>query len=442
MPSIAIEIILILLLLVANGVFAMSEIAIVAAKRSRLEQLAATGNQGARAAVGLARDPTQFLSTVQVGITLIGILAGAFGGARLAERLAAALGEIPAVGPFSDAIAFTAVVGAITFLSVIIGELVPKRIGLNNPERVASLVARPMRGLSRIGRPIVLLLTKSTNAIFKLLPFADAGDQAVTEEDIRALLNQGTASGTIHEGERHIAERVLRMGDRPVSAIMTPRPDIDWIDVNESTETLAGRLKRAMRSRFLICDRTIDRVVGVIGANDLLGECLDGAQMDLRSHLRQPLFIPSTMPVLRLLEAFQAATVHVAVVLDEFGSVKGIVTLNDILQDLVAPRPGSARDDSGIVGREDGSWLVDGTVAVDELKGAIGFQAPSGSATGTYRTVGGLVMTQLQRIPEEGDHFTFNGFRFEVVDMDGRRIDMVLVSRLLDEPVNEVPDET
>lgn len=430
MTGITFEIILILLLLVANGVFAMSEIAIVAAKRSRLEQLAAGGNQGARAAVDLVSDPTQFLSTVQVGITLIGILAGAFGGAGLTQRLAATLGDIPAIARFSEAIAFSIVVGAITLLSVIIGELVPKRIGLNNPERIASLVARPMRGLSWLGGPIVRLLTKSTNALFKLLPFGDAGEQRVTEEDIRALLVQGTASGTIHEGERHIAERVLRMGDRPVNAIMTPRPDIDWIDINQSLETLPGHLKTAMRSRFLVCDRTLDRVVGVVSANDLLAVCLDGAEMNLHSHMQQPLFIPSSMPALRLLESFQAATVHVAVVLDEFGSVKGIVTLNDILQDLVAPQAGSASNDTGIVRRDDGSWLVDGTVTMEDLAGATGFLATAGSSTGTYRTLGGLVMTELQRIPKTGDHFAVDGFRFEVVDMDGRRIDMVLVSRL------------
>src|SRR5215207_1109344 len=271
------ELIVILLLLALNGVFAMSELAVVTARKVRLEQRAEEGDKGALAALKLAHEPTQFLSTVQVGITLIGILAGAFGGAGLTRRLNEALEQMPVLEPFTEAIALGVVVGTITYLSVIIGELVPKRIGLNNPEAIASFVARPMRFLSRIGSPVVSLLTKSTDVIFRLLPLGQSSGQAVTEEDIRALLLQGTVSGTVHEGERHIAERVLRMGDRPVSAIMTPRPELDWIDVNEPPETLPGKLKVAMRSRFLVCDGSIDRVLGVVGANDLLEVILAGA---------------------------------------------------------------------------------------------------------------------------------------------------------------------
>lgn len=292
MTIVAIEVILILLLLVANGIFAMSEIAVVTVRRARLERLAATGNRQARAALEHVRDPTQFLSTVQVGITLVGILAGAFGGAGLAERLDARLEQIALIAPASEAIAFTLVLGAITYLSVILGELVPKRIALSNPERIAVAVAVPMRLLARVGAPVVWLLTTSTNMLFRLLPVPDVREQAVTEEDIRALLAQGTEAGAVHERERYIAERVLRLGDRPVSAIMTPRPDIDWIDVEDSPDTLRERLTSVMRSRFLVCEGSIDRVLGFVRANDVLKVCLTGAPIDLRAHLRQPHFCP------------------------------------------------------------------------------------------------------------------------------------------------------
>lgn len=431
MTSVATELFLILLLFLANGVFAMSEIAIVTARRGRLEGLADAGDRRARAALELASEPTQFLSTVQVGITLIGILAGVFGGASLARRLDARLEQTAWLAPFSEAIAFTLVIGAITFLSVILGELVPKRIALSNPERVAALVAGPMRVLARIGAPLVALLSKSTDALFRLLRAGDASEQQVTEEDIRALLAQGTAAGAVHEREQLIAERVLRLGDRPVSAIMTPRPDIEWIEVDEPPETLRDRLAVAMRSRFLVCEGSIDKVLGVVLAADVLSACLTGKQIVLRALLRQPLFIPSTIPTLALLEAFRAAEVHVAVALDEFGNVKGIATLNDILEDLVATSAvaSSAGTDPDIVRREDGSWLVDGTLPIERLEASTGVDMPSPQPP-NYRTLAGLVMTQLGHVPRAGEHFELGGFRYEVVDMDGRRIDRVLITRL------------
>lgn len=446
--SVAIEIALILLLLLANGVFAMSEIAVVTARHSRLEKLAAKGNQRARTALELGREPTQFLATVQVGITLVGILAGAFGGAGLAERLDDRLEQVAWLAPASEAIAFTIVVGAITYLSVILGELVPKRIALMNPERVASAVAGPMRVLAKIGTPVVALLTKSTNVLLRLFPASDVNRQAVTEDDIRAMLAQGTAAGVVHEREQHIAERVLRLGDRPVSAIMTPRPDVDWIDVDEPQDTLRKRLITAMRSRFVVCGGNIDRVLGIARATELLTACLGGASVDLRAHLRQPQFVPSTMPVLGLLETFQRAEVHIAIVLDEFGAVKGIATLNDIFKDLVETVPGSAGStDPDIVRRDDGSWLVDGTVPIEDLGAVIGFDFAADDRPTGYRTLGGLVMTELGHVPRVGEHFELGGYRFEVIDMDGRRIDRVLIAAISDgnerkEPLDAAQEET
>lgn len=429
--ALAIEILLILLLLLANGVFAMSEIAVVTARTSRLEKLAGQGNRRARSALGLAREPTQFLATVQVGITLVGILAGAFGGAGLANRLDDRLERIEWLAPFSEAIAFTLVVGTITYLSVILGELVPKRIALTNPERIASAVAGPMRLLARIGRPVVALLTRSTNVLFRLLPVGDGSGQVVTEDDIRALLAQGTAAGVVHEREQHIAERVLRLGDRQVSAIMTPRPDVDWIDIDAPYDALREQMAAGMRSRFIVCQGTIDRVLGIARTTELLAACLSGKAADLRAHLRQPLFVPSTVSVLELLEAFQTADVHIAIVLDEFGAVKGIVTLNDIFEDLVASPPGAAgSQDADIVRRDDGSWLVDGTVPLEDLETAVGLDGLPADPRGGYRTIGGLVMTELGHVPRVGEHFELSGHRFEVMDMDGRRIDRVLITRL------------
>lgn len=431
--AVAIEIALILLLLLANGVFAMSEIAVVTARQARLEKLAASGNRRAGSALELARKPTQFLATVQVGITLVGILAGAFGGAGLAERLDARLERVEWLAPFSEAIAFTLVVGAITYLSVILGELVPKRIALTNPERIAAAVAGPMRLLARIGTPVVALLTKSTNALFRLLPVSDANGQAVTEDDIRAMLAQGTAAGAVDEREQLIAERVLRLGDRAVSAIMTPRPDVEWIDVDEPPETLHKRLVTAMRSRFVVCGGNLDRVLGIARATELLTACLGGGMVDLRAQLRQPLFVPSTMPVLGLLEKFQGAEVHIAVVLDEFGAVKGVATLNDIFKDLVQMVPGSpGSTETDIVRRDDGSWLVDGTVPIEDLGGVIGFDAAADERPTAYHTLGGLVMAELGRVPRIGEHFELRGYRFEVIDMDGRRIDRVLITAMGD----------
>lgn len=409
----------------------MSEIAVVTARQPRLEKLAAAGNRRARSALGLAREPTQFLATVQVGITLVGILAGAFGGASLADRLDNRLEQIAWLAPFSEALAFTLVVGVITYLSVILGELVPKRIALSSPERIAAAVAGPMRLLAKLGTPVVALLTKSTNLLLRLLPVRDSSGQAVTEDDIKSLLAQGTAAGVVHEREQHIAERVLRLGDRTVSAIMTPRPDVDWIDLDHPQETLADRLMVAIRSRFIICEGNIDRVVGVARTTDLLAACLTGAPLDLRAHLRQPLFVPSSMPVLSLLEEFQTADVHIAIVIDEFGAVKGIATLNDIFEDLVAKAPGSpGNSDSDIIRREDGSWLVDGTVPIEDLEGVIALDTIPDARRSGYRTVGGLVMTELGHVPRVGEHFELGGHRFEVMDMDGRRIDRVLIEAI------------
>ena len=417
-----------LLLLVANGVFAMSEIAVVTSRRGRLARRAKDGSDGARAAAALKDEPTDFLSAVQIGISLVGILAGAFGGARLARHLAGPLSRIEWLAPWADTVAFVLVVALITYLSLVIGELVPKRIALTDPEGVASRIARPMQQVARVARPLVAVLSASTNVVSRLLGVRGENEPDVTEEDIRALIAQGARAGVVHETEEDILERVFYLGDRQVRAVMTPRPDVDWIEATSPAAVIRETLERSHHSRFLVCEGSVDEVRGVVRATDVLSQCLAGGALDLAALMRQPHFVPASMPVLQLLQRFRQSEIHLAVAVDDFGSVRGVVSLNDILGDLVADIPGMiGRRDSDIVRRDDGSWLVDGTVAIEELEQVLGTKVlPLGEQRGG-RTLGGLILDRVGRVPGEGDVVRIGDFRLEVVDMDGRRVDRVLV---------------
>ncbi len=418
----------ILLLLFANGLFAMSEIAVVTARQSRLAHLADTGDERARAAVALKEEPTDFLSAVQIGITLVGILAGALGGARLSKLLAEQLSTISWLAPYADTVAFVLIVGVITYFTLVVGELVPKRIAMANPEGIAMRIARPMQRLATITRPLVAVLSASTNAIARLFGVGSAEESEVTEQDIRALIAQGARAGVVHETEEDILERVFYVGDRQVRAVMTPRPDIDWIEANDTAETIHDSLVGSGHSRLLVCEGDVDHVKGVVRATDLLAQCLSGGPLDVGALLREPHFVPANMLVLQLLQRFRQSEVHMAVALDEYGSVQGVVTLNDILDDLVADVPGLVnRRASDMVRRDDGSWLVDGTVPLEDVELAIGAKLlPGGQARGS-RTLGGLVLERVGHVPEVGDTVRLTGFILEVVDMDGRRVDRVLV---------------
>lgn len=426
---IALELIAILLLLIANGAFAMSEIAVVTARSTRLDARAERGDKRAKAAAELKDEPTQFLSAVQIGITLVGILAGAFGGARLAERLAGVLVQIDWLAPYANPVAFVVVVGMVTFLSLVIGELVPKQIALSNPEKIAGLVAKPMQRIATVARPVVSLLTAATNFVTRLLGVQPPGEPEVTEQDIRALIAQGARAGVVHETEEDILERVFYVGDRQVRAVMTPRPDVDWIDIHAAADDIRDALSRDPHSRMLVCDGDIDTVRGVVRATDLLLQCMACDQLDVKSLLRKPHFVPTSMPVLQLLQQFGGSDVQMAVALDEFGSVQGVITLDDVLRDLVADIPGLARGrERDVARREDGSWLIDGTVHIEDVEQAIGDKLlPIERARGS-RTLGGLVLERLGRVPTEGDVVQLERWRLEVVDMDGRRVDRVLVS--------------
>lgn len=426
MSSTVFEILIVLLLIVANGVFAMSEMAIVTSRKTRLQQLAKEGSTGARAALDLAESPNRFFSTVQIGITLIGIFAGAFGGATLAEKLSVVLEQVTWLEPYSDGLAFGLVVGAITFLSLVLGELVPKRVALGNPEQIAIAVAASMGWLSRLASPVVRVLSASTELGLRVLGVKATNDPVVTAEEIRSLINQGTEDGTIESTEQELLDRVFSFGDRQVASIMTPRPDIAWIDINDSPEAIRAELKTLVHSRFPVCRGELDRVLGIVQVKDLLGRALSEAPLDLQANLHQPLFVPETAPASEVLDRFRQSGVHLALVVDEFGSVQGLVTQVDVLEALVGDLAGNnATTDAPVVRREDGSYLVDGSLSLDELEHLV--EELPGLPRGRYRTVGGFVMARLGRIPAVTDGFHWSGFSFEILDMDGNRVDKVLV---------------
>ena len=431
MLGVGTEVVVVLLLLVANGVFAMSEISIVAARKVRLQQRADDGDRRAAAALALARSPSQFLSTVQIGISLVGVLAGAYSGATIAEPLGDAFLQVPLVAPYARGLSLGLVVAVITYLSLIIGELVPKRIGLNHPETIASWVARPMLLLARIGSPLVALLTGSTNLVLRIFGIKGHAEAHLTEDEIRAVISQGAESGALEENEESLVQRVFRVGDQRVGAIMTPRLDIEWVDVDALGEELREFLSEHRHGQFVVCQDSLDNVIGTVRAADLLSVAMKNSPIALRSLIKEPLFVPDSMGIFKLLEALKASHRHLAIVLDEFGAVEGLVTVTDLLEAFVGSLPPDAAADRAIVARADGSWLVDGATPIDDVSTEIGMDDLPEGESSTYHTLGGFVMARLGRIPRTADVCEWGHMRFEVIDMDGRRIDKVLVSRVL-----------
>lgn len=437
MSSLPLEIVFIVLLVLLNGVFSMSEMAIVSARKVRLQQLANQGNIEARRALELADSPNQFFSTVQIGITLIGTLAGAFGGATLAEKLAVQLKLIPFLAVNADAIALFVVVLLITYLSLVLGELVPKRLALNNPERIAIGVAAPMRFLARFAAPAVHLLSASTDLVLRILGIGPTTEPEVTEEEIKILIEQGTEAGTFEEAEQEMLNRVFRLGDRRVSALMTPRPDMVWLDLDDSAETNRRVITESAHSRFPVCQGELDNVLGILQVNELLAQCLSGKPLDLTASLRRPLYVPESTPGLKILELFKQSGTHIAIVVDEYGVIQGLVTLNDILEEIVGDIPSIDEiDEPQVVQREDGSWLLDGMLSVDEFFDLFEIEELPKDQRGNYHTMGGFVVNHLGRIPMAADHFEWRNMRFEVMDMDGNRVDKVLVVPQFTKPVN------
>lgn len=430
MSQALLEIIIIFLLLVANGILAMSEIAVVSVRKARLQQRAEEGDANAQAALDLANNPNAFLATIQIGITLVGILAGAFGGATLAEEIGAALAIFPFLAPYSEALGVGVVVLVITYFSLVIGELVPKRLGLNNAEGVAMAVARPMRHLSRFASPLVRLLSFSTDLTLRLLGVRlTSGEPPVTEEEVKILLQQGTQSGVFAAAEQELIESVLRLDDRRISSVMTPRPQIVYLDATESADAIRDHLMSSQHSRFPVIRQELDTILGLVHAKDLLAQYLRGESFNLSDLLQPALFVPESLSVLKMLELFKQEASQLALVVDEYGGIQGLVTLNDILEAIVGDLPGpQTSDEPRATRRADGSWLLDGALPVDKLKQIFNLDELPDEELNFYQTVAGFFIYQVRALPTVGQSFTWEGLRFEVVDMDGRRVDKVLVS--------------
>lgn len=427
------EIIIIFVLIVLNGIFAMSEFALVSAKKTRLRQRAEEGDTRADAALKLANEPTPFLSTIQIGITMVGIFAGAFGGATIAKELARYLQEITALAPYSGVLSITLVVLVITYLTLIFGELVPKRLALNNAEAIASYVAKPMFFLSLIAKPLVFILSYSTEAVLRLMRVQKITEPPVTEEEIKIMLEEGTEAGVFERAELSMIEGVFDIGDRRVESLMTHRTDIIALDLDDPADKNLRKMIGSGRSNFPAYERDLDNVVGMVSVKDILARLVERGTADIKAAVTKPLFVPEAITVLKLLESFKETGVHIALITDEYGSIQGIITLHDILEAIVGDvRSLGEPIEMQVVAREDGSWLIDGDTSVEKLKEVLSVDSFPGEKEGYYRTIAGFIMFILQRIPKTGDHLEFRGLRYEVVDMDGNRIDKVLVTRVPD----------
>jgi putative hemolysin len=425
--SLSLEIVIVLLLILVNGIFAMSELALVSLKRARLAVLERQGVRGASIALALSEDPQRFLPTVQIGITLVSVLAGVFGGARITQHVEDWLNSIPALAPFASSLAFVLVVVLTTYLTLVIGELVPKQAALRNPERISIFVAPWLQHMARFGGPIVWILGRSSSGILRLLGLKNEERQGVTEEELKAVLAEGAQDGVFETEERHMIERLLRLADKPVRAIMTPRTELVWIDRSDPKSDIAAAIRDASHSRLIVCDGSVDNVVGVVQAKDLLGRMLAGEGLSLADALRHPQVIPDTVTALDALERLKRDTVGIALVMDEYGSFEGVVTAADVLSAIV----GEAEDQPPAATPGDDSppapLLLEGAMPVDEIKARL--DLPPLPSEGDYHTLGGLILALLQRLPKDGDRIVFGGWRFEVLAMEGRRVAKVSAQR-------------
>lgn len=427
----ALEILFILLLIFCNGIFSGSEIAVVTARKVRLQQLVDKGSRPARVALRLAETPNDFLSTVQIGITLIGILSGAVGGATVAKHLKPALDGIIALQPYSEGLSVTLVVVLITYLSLVIGELVPKRLALANPEQIACRIAPAMRALSRLSSPAVHLLGVSTEALLRFLNVEVSTEPEITEEEIKALIRQGADSGVFEESEHDMVQRVLRLGDRAIRTMMTPRTDICWLDLEDSLEENLAEVRESNHSRFPVAQGSLDNCIGIVRVRSLLTAHMGSEPIDLPALCQAPLHVAESTLSLNVLEEFKRTGIHIALVTDEFGGVEGLVTLNDLMEGIVGDLPAlEDEDEPSFVIRQDGSWLVNGSLDINEFDARIGTKLIGSIDQNVFHTLAGFVIHSLKRIPSASDYFDWHGYRFEVMDMDGNRVDKILVTPL------------
>jgi putative hemolysin len=420
-----IELGVIFLLFVLNGIFAMSELAILSARAVRLEQLADEGQRGAKAALALARDPNRFLSTVQIGITLISVLVGVFSGAALSDDLATQLARNDFLQPYSDALAVIIIVVVSTYFSLVIGELVPKRLALQYREAIACAVAAPMGWLAWLTAPFVALLSASTEALLMLLGITEPPNTDITEDEVMAMVRQGTETGVFDEAEHEMVEGVLSLDDQRAATLMTPRRELVWLDLQDDDATLRRKIAENPFSVYPVCQGELDQVVGVLRVRDWLPYALQGNPVPLKDILQTPLYIPETLYAMRVLELFKSHKTRAALVVNEHGGIEGIVTMTDVVEEIVDIDD----EDPDAVQREDGSWLLDGLLTLDELEDIFpDFEIPD-DEKGIYNTLGGFVMTRLGHVPSAAEHFEWAELRFEVMDMDGNRVDKVLAQR-------------
>ena len=422
------EIGVIFILLILNGLFAMSELAVVSSRRPRLEAMAAKGSKGATTVLKLAANPGRFLSSVQIGITLVGILAGAYSGATLSEPFAEFLAAQGIPSSFASVLSIAVVVGLITYFSLVIGELVPKQIALANPEAVASIMARPMLAVAFVATPVAFILERSSRLIIGALGLKSTGQSAVTEEEIKAVIAEGTSSGILEPEEKELMAGVMRFGDRSIRAVMIPRPDITGIDLEWDDQRIIEAIANSSHSRYPVFTGSIDMVQGVIQAKDLLDQHLKGEALDIRSRIRQVDMVPDTASALDVLDTLRRSPLQMVMVIDEYGSVEGMVTAADILTAIVGNLGGEASEEvSEIVMRADGSWLIDADLGVDLVAEKINCQGLD-DPDRDYETLAGFVLSVTKAIPSTGDIVDWRGWTFEIVDMDSRRIDKVLVT--------------
>ncbi len=424
-----VDLAIILILVLINGALAGTEIAVLSARRPLLSAQAEAGDRPAQSVLSLLENPSRFLSTIQVGITLVGILIGAFGGADAVRRLAPVIAQLPIPGAevYAEAIAFALTVAVVTYLTLVLGELAPKRLALQRAESIAKSTARPMRYLALLARPVVWILSQSTDTILRVLGISGKAEPPVTEEEVRYLVTEGARTGVFVPAEKEFVDRIFRFADERVVHVMRPRADMVALDLDESPESVKEKLATTGFSRFPVYQGNLSNIVGIVHAKDLLSQ---EGPLDLHPLLREALFVPETKSLLSMLQAFQATRSHMAIVLNEFGGTEGLVTLEDVLEEIVGEiRDEYDREEPAILQRADGSLLIDGSLSITDLKQVLKVDKVQGEETQEFHTLAGFLMAQLRRVPREGDTVDWSGRRFEVVDMDGLRVDKVLIQR-------------
>jgi len=423
------EILLIIFLIFINGILSMSEIAFVSIRKSKLEVEAVKGDRKAKLIFGQISSPSRFLSTIQIGITLIGILTGVYSGASIADKFSHYLTQFPILIQYSATVSIILVVMVITFLSLFFGELIPKQIALRYPETITRIMIRPILIFSSIMYPFTWTLTKSSDLFLKLFNFTPNRDAKVTEEEIKAIIHEGTKEGEVQMIEQSIVERVFHLGDRKIESLMTHRSDIAWIDVNEALETIKDLIAKQLHTVYPVCDGSLDELLGIVSIKDLFTSSLNSEEFALRKHIKPAHFVLDSLSGYETLELFRASKVHYALVIDEYGTTVGIVTLNDILEALVGDISDSQEENQKIVERKDGTWLIDGQLPFFEFLYEFKIESFDKSKV-KYNTIGGFALHHLKRIPKVGEQFIWRDLEFEIVDLDGNRIDKILVKKI------------